>query len=777
MFDINDKDSARSVKSSAWDRMEETDAELSEDEQGHPLDSDESTELFNRLLQQYQIEIDRQSDNRIQMAIDEDFYDHIQWSEEDAFALKERGQAPLVFNVIAQTVNWIIGSEKRGRSDFRILPREKNDSKPAERKTQLMKYLSDVNRTQFHRSRAFEDAAKVGVGWLEDGVQDDDAAEPIYSRYENWRNILWDSASTELDLSDCRFVTRTKWVDEDIAKALFPDRHELLRLSAVEPERQGYDMEFGDEVMDSHEIERETSGGHRSTQENNRLRIRLIEVWFRKPENVQRIIAGDFAGEVYDPDSPQHQQAIYEAQQAGRSIVAGRLMMRMHCAIMTTKGLCYLGPSPYRHNRFPFTPIWGYRRGRDGLPYGVIRGLRDIQEDINKRASKALYILSTNKVVMDEGAVEDIDEFRTEIAKPNAVIQKKQGKELVINADRELAGAHLDMMGRNIAMIQQVGGVTDELMGRTTNATSGRAIAARQEQGSMTTAKLFDNLRFAVQAQGEMQLSLIEQYFTEEKRFRITNQRGNPEYVAVNDGLPENDIVRAKADFVISEGEWRASMRQAAAEHLLEVMTRMPPQVAMVMLDLVVEMMDVPNREEIVQRIRQINGQRDPDAEELSPEEQAAEQAKAQQAQMQQAMFEAELREKLAKAGKSEAEAQRIAAQVAKEMAEAAGVNVETQDKALDAAMKALMAPPVVPVADGILRESGFVSRTEQEQDMALQAQAEQTALEEQAAAEEQAMIEQQQMQDQQADQEQQQAAQQGIQPDAPDGATPQQPV
>ena len=32
-----------------------------------------------------------------------------------------------------------------------------------------------------------------------------------------------------------------------------------------------------------------------------------------------------------------------------------------------------------------------------------------LQADINKRASKALAILSSNKVIMDEGAVADID--------------------------------------------------------------------------------------------------------------------------------------------------------------------------------------------------------------------------------------------------------------------------------------------------------------------------------------------------------------------------------
>ena len=82
-----------------------------------------------------------------------------------------------------------------------------------------MKYLSDVNRLPFARARAFKDAVVTGLGWLEVGIQDEtDNDEMIYSRYESWRNLLWDSAAIESDLSDARYMFRVKWVDIDAAK-------------------------------------------------------------------------------------------------------------------------------------------------------------------------------------------------------------------------------------------------------------------------------------------------------------------------------------------------------------------------------------------------------------------------------------------------------------------------------------------------------------------------------------------------------------------------------
>jgi hypothetical protein len=723
----------------------------------HDLDNEKSCLLHGRLLAFYLQELSRQELNRKEQAEEEDFYDNKQWKDEDAAVLEERGQIPLVYNVISTMIDWVLGTERRMRTDFKVLPRRKDGGKQAERKSQLLKYLSDVNRTGFDVSRAFADAVKVGIGWIEDGAQDDSDGEPVYCRYESWRNMLWDSASTQLDLSDCRYVIRVKWVDEDIAVAMFPDRAGTIVNSVDSGTRIGGLDEDGDDPMDSQEDEREEYQNGVFDVTHQRRRVRLIEIWYKAPVKDKIVRGGDFTGEVYDQEAPGHQLDIQE----GRAELMEKTVHRMHVAIMTTDALLYVGKSPYRHNRFPFTPVWGKRRGRDNMPYGMIRNVKDIQVDINKRAAKALHILSSNKIIMEEGAVADIDQTTEEASRPDAVLVVKPNKRFELNAERELAPAHLDLMARSINMVQQTSGVTDENMGRSTNATSGRAIMARQDQGSLATSGYFDNLRFARQMQGEVELSLIEQFFTEEKQFRITNMRGKPQYITVNDGLPENDITRTKADFLISEADWNTTQRQAQVAELLQVIQQVAPvnpQVAMAMLDLVVETMDIPSREEIVKRIRSITGQRDPDAEEPTPEEIQQMQAAQAQAEMQQRAMMAEIAKNEATALKSQADAKRAEAGAQEIMAKLAGQNVSTQKAALETALAMLSAPAVVPVADTVLHEAGFHSRTEQEQ----QAQVEQL---QQAQAEQDAMEQQQAEQQMQA---QQQAQQQPEQPQQP---------
>ncbi|MRN43454.1 MULTISPECIES: hypothetical protein [unclassified Brucella] len=755
MFDLNAQDG--SVRTEKYESPIPSYKDSEKPIRAHKLDSADMVRRHRELMSLFVTEQDRQSENRREMAIEEDFYDNIQWSAEDAQTLEDRGQVPLVYNVISASVDWITGSEKRTRTDAKVLPRRKEDAKPAQRKTELMKYLADVNRSPFARSRAFEDAVRVGIGWMEDGFDADSDGEPLYTRYENWRNILHDSAAIDPDLSDARYIFRMKWFDLDIISAIFPERIGVLRNAAqLSPGVNGLD-ELSDEITDQHEIELDHAKTASVASSNigtyERQRVRVIEAWVRVPTTTEKLRGGVFSGEIYDPFSPAHKEAVA----SGDSEIVKRPTMRMHVAIFTTAGMLYFGPSPYRHNQFPLTPIWGYRRGRNNLPYGIIRRLKDIQVDVNKRASKALHILSTNKVVIDEGAVKDIDAFAEEVSRPDSILVVKAGSRVDLNAERELAQGHLELMSRSIGMIQQASGVTDEVLGRTTNAVSGIAIQRRQEQGSLATAKFFDNLMFAEQVRGEKVLANIEQFMSEKKSFRITNTRGTPQYVDINDGLPENDIIRTKADYVISDQTWNATLRQANFQSLMELAQKLPPNVTIALLDLIVETSDMPNVEELVRRIRQINNQRDPDADpnEVTEEEIAAQKVAEEAAAIQKEDAMADIRKKHADSGLKEAQAKAI-------VDKSVNDKVGAQQKALAAAREAVAAPQALPVADHILHESGFVSRSDMEDAAGDELRASQVQA---AQAEQQQRVQQEIMQPQDASM-----------PAGPDGLPPEQP-
>lgn len=684
------------------------------------LDSEEVRGMHARLIGNFLQELDIQASDRAEMAKDEDFYDSVQWDEADARILRERGQEPMVINVISQSINWLMGSQKRARTDFRVLPRSKANLADAQRKTQILKYLGDANNSMFSESDAFAEATKAGLSWLECGVRDDTDGEPIYDRYESWRNIVMDSASRERDASDARYIFRVKWIDVDHALQMFPERGKQIELAVDHWDAGAYgESTFGDEAMDAVEDHRDAVAGRPdpASPDITRRRVRLIEAWFKVPEQTDIMSGGTFAGEIFDPYSRGHVMEVA----SGKATVRRRMLFRTYVMVMTTGGALWFGPSPYRHNGYPFTPLWAYRKASTGAPYGYIRNMRDPQRDINKRFSKALHILASNKVVMDEGAVADLDEFAEENARSDAIIVKKPGKALELNVERGLEASHLNIMQMSLQMIQTTSGVTDEAMGRTTNAVSGKAITARQDQAVLSSGMIFDNLRAAKKFHGEKKLSLVEQFMSDEKELRITDSRGNTDFIRVNDGLPENDIARTKADFAISEDAWTASIRQAQVTELFQVLTQLAPaapQLVMVLLDVIVEAMDIPSRDLVVKRIRSITGMEDPDADPdvPDPEREQREQQKAMQAQMEAraaaanlAKLEGEAEKAQAGAAKERASAEKLAAEVGALISRMPGENMEQKRRALELAVQMMTSPPgAVQTADALLRQVGM---------------------------------------------------------------------
>lgn len=676
MFDVRDKQN----RQAKGDREIFTGAEPSDELallNTHPMDSDEFCAELRRLLEWWYYEKDKQAANRMEMAMDGDMYDNLQWDQEDAAVLRERGQVPLVFNEVAPMVDWIIGTERRTRVDWRIMPRTEDDVDLADVKTKVLKYVSDINRVAFNRSRAFADAVKVGVGWVDDGVRDDPTADILYDKWEDWRNVLWDSASYEHDLSDARYIFRWRWVDEDVAMAMFPDRADVIR-SAVEDSKHAAMADWEEDTWYSAE---ELLSGAKSGTLNaagaglmidaKRRRVKLIECQYRKPLQSKIVGAGPMRGMFFNE---QDQALIGALNQHGGSII-DKVVMRVHMAVFTEAAMISHGPSGFRHNRFTLTPIWCYRRGRDRLPYGVIRRVRDIQQDLNKRASKALWMLNTNQVIADEGAVNDWNILRDEAARPDGLIIKKAGKDLQIRRDTDAATGQIQMMTLDAQSIQKSAGVSQENLGRQTNAVSGEAIKARQLQGSVVTTEPFDNLRLATQVQGEKLLSMVEQFYTEEKAIRLTGSKGALDWVRINqpemqtDGSVRfiNDITSSSADFVVSEADYAGTMRNVMFDALNQLATRLPPEVALRLMTIAMDFSDLPNKDEVAEQIRKLTGERDPNKE-PTPEEaaemqqQAAAQQEAMQMQRQQAMQaleeqQAKIREINARAAKLESEA------------------------------------------------------------------------------------------------------------------------
>lgn len=646
-----------------------------------------------QLMLWFQQEMRRQAANRFQMSLDEDYYDGEQWTYEEAAEVRARGQNPVVYNEVKSTIDWLLGIERRTRTDFLVQARQssKEAEADAKAKTKLLKFISEVNRSGFEQSAAADDCFKGGLGWLEIGINPDPEDEPIYKRAESWRNMLYDSLAKRRDLQDGRYQFRFRPVDLDLAIAFFPDKENELRKAAVSGEDAHYMEWWNNKRIEEMETQVTPMTGKWTQYDsdawanNMRERVLIIEAWYTEPTTETR----DYGTSTVD-----------------------RVRMKMRCAILTEHDLIDDQESPYEHNRFPFVPYWCYRRKKDGAPYSPIRQQRGPQDALNKRHSKALFIMSTNQVIAEADAFNDevmtAEEARDEFAAPDGFVQLAKGglQKVKVHRENEVAQGHLQLAQADSAQIRNSVGATMDTLGRDTGVKqSGIALQRKENQGSQLTAELFDNLYHGRLLEGELELALIEQFYTEEKEFSITGERSAREFVTINKkdpvtGTVLNPVTAFKAMFTIGEQAWRQTLNQAAFESLMELMTQLAPAAPVVVtaiLPSLFELADIPNKTEIVRNIRQATGQPDPDEEETPEQAQARQEQEEigrKEVQAKLAQLDADIREAEAKGGALDATRLKT--------------TLEALYVAMQSAQLIAQVPAVTQVADELLKSAGF---------------------------------------------------------------------
>ena len=661
-------------------------------------------------------ELELQSQERTERSIDVAFYDGEQFTEEELNEYEARGQKPRIFNEIKPTVDWILGGERRIRTDWAVMPRTEDDSEPSIRKNKLVKYIDDINNARWHRSEAFSDMCKSGEGWVRVCYQNNqDGDYQIMVLHEHWRYMLCDSKSRKPDMSDMQYLWCVKVLPIETLINYFPNKkNELLGLADDIDDLEDELVNEGMIEYLSQSRERVRTGSmnlHHSSGERNGVRV--YEMWYKQNEQVQLLKGeGSFNNEVFDLKNPDHVQLINE--HGYRVVKVTR--EQMYCALYTDTTVLYRQRSPYKHNRFPFVRRFAYIKDKTGSPYGVIRSIRDPQSDLNVRRNRALFLMASSRVIMDEGAA-DINHVANEVTRHDGIIVKKPNLQLNIEDGINKASANLSVGEENSAYIRQISGVTGENRGMDTNATSGIAIQARQEQGTVITTVLSDMHSLGRKLEGELVLSLIEQFMDKPMQFRITadNLKDQVEFMKINqEGNDETDITKTQSDFIVSERDYRTTLRQALSEQLISVAGTIAqhtgnPELAVSMLTSAIELQDLPDKDRLVSSLRNASGL--PPLSETEQEKQQREQQEAQQKQQaqqqQQQQQELEMRKGMAEVSLKEAQAelQRTNTQIIQEKAQISNIR-EKMDAlriAIEASLSAVQSQGILPVVDQLI--------------------------------------------------------------------------
>lgn len=437
-----------------------------------------------------------------------DYFDHKQWTEEEAKKLKSRHQAPIVVNRLRPKIKGLVGLYGLRTTDPKAYPRTKKHEKAANAATDALRYVADNNDFASLRLNIAEDFFIEGYGGVVVNVKGKKSGEAeIILEQIPWDRIYFDPHSRKKDFSDCRYKGMYLWMYADELKEKFPD------------------ADIG-AIFNNH------------TDETTEDRPR----WVDSREKRVRI-AVHFCI---------HNAIWYMS--------------------IFTDGFFLMEPqeSPYLDDEGePTCPIElvSSNVDRDNRRYGEAAGFLDQQDELNHRRSKFLHLLSSRQTHGRQGSVKDVQALKREMAKPDGHIEwqgEEFGKDFGVVPTSDMAKAQINLYQDAKAELDSVS-FNAQLAGeRQQGDLSGRAIEKLQAAGTIELNQDYGLLSAWEKRVYRQIWSRVKQYWTEEKWIRVTDDQKNLRWVGLNGQLTAQEFLE---ETINDESLPITQRRQAAAAY------------------------------------------------------------------------------------------------------------------------------------------------------------------------------------------------------------------
>jgi hypothetical protein len=425
---------------------------------------------------------------------DRDYRDHKQWTPQDAETLRARGQAPVVINKVKTKVNLLCGIQRQRRADPKALPRTPKHEQDADSVTEAIRYVADNTDFALTSSECFDDLVTWGYEAIIVEVDREDF--DIKKNKIDCDRFYFDPFSRRLDFKDARFMGIVLWLDEQDAIDTYGEKASEI---------SGLFDGTGDSTFEDKP----------SWVDRAKRRLRVCQHFYRKgaqwwtchfTEHLHLIDPkpSEYLDDKGNPDNPIEAQAAYI--------------------------------------------------DRDNNRYGEARQYIWPQDEVNKRRSKFLYLLSVHQTIGDEGVV-DPSEVKQELAKADGHVVLKGGVNKrfeMLDNSKQIAGqvelyqdakGDIDSIGANAA-----------LSGEAEKGLSGRAIQALQQGGIAELGALFDNHSYWERRVYRQAWNRIKQFWNEERWIRVTDNEDNMRWVTLNQQI----TARMKLEEAAKQGSAQA---------------------------------------------------------------------------------------------------------------------------------------------------------------------------------------------------------------------------
>jgi hypothetical protein len=460
------------------------------DQTSNDLDPMTSDQTLARLIRQFNQSADASRTARFAAEIYRDYYDGKQWSDDEVAKLNARGQPAITDNRIKDKVEYLLGLERETRTDPKAYPRTPEDDPGAEAATDALRYVADCNYFQQTKSGVFENMAVEGYGGCEVIVENSTYSgttnKTVCIRYIRWDRLFYDSHSLLHDFADSRYQGIIKWMDLDEARAVYKDKlGDKFDLFTSETFLSGFDT-YDDKPR---------------WFDRGRKRIQICEHYYKDGDKWMRAVYTR-VGFIEEP-----------AESAYKNCETDK----PECPLL----------------------LQSLYVDRDGNRYGVVKRYKDLQDEINKRRSKSLHLLSVNQATAEKGAVDDVESARKELARPDGFLEYTPGMKLDIRENTDLAEGQFKLLQQSIASMADTG-PNESLQGNSGDV-SGRKAQLDQQGGTIQLGILSDRLRYWQTRVMKASWSRVKQFWTGEMWVRVTDDE-NSRFMAVNSKYPANHI-------------------------------------------------------------------------------------------------------------------------------------------------------------------------------------------------------------------------------------------
>lgn len=477
-------------------------------------------------------ELDEQKDARR-------YYHGAQWTAEQIAVLKKRKQPVITSNRIGRKIDGVVGLIERLKQDPKAYPRTPKHEEGADLATAVIRYVLDSQDWKAKAPECARDGAVDAIAGIELEIESGDQGDPeIALSVVEPDGFFYDPKSFRPDFSDARYMGIGKWVNSETAKEMFPDKADEI------------DASFESSTDLTSNPDREVRW-FESDKDNKK--IRLVDQWYKHN--------GKWCYCIYTGSTKLMEGQSYLQDEKGKDF----------CKYIMFSG----------------------NVDHDGDRYSFVRNMKSAQDEINARRSKALHQLNSKRLIISQGAVQDVEKVRAEWARPDGVVVVNPGKvDESVKVDDQTADfvGQLKMLEDSKAEIENFG-PNPALIGQGIENKSGRAIQLLQQAGIAELGPYILAYRGWKVRVYRAIWNAIQRHWTAERWIRVTDDEGIAQFIQINGvqvdpmtGKPQmvNAIGSLDVDIILDEGTDSITMMEDTYNALLGMAqngAQIPPDV------------------------------------------------------------------------------------------------------------------------------------------------------------------------------------------------------